>query len=69
VYGSRLPKIAELERKLIDSPAEQEVRAYFGERARTTRSACSDVAAALARERSALERIRALRAEGADCGS
>ncbi|HMT63731.1 MAG TPA: VC_2705 family sodium/solute symporter [Ottowia sp.] len=66
-YGQQLPKIEQLERKLIDSPAEQEVRAHFGERARDYAERLRDPAAALARERSALEdRIRALRAEGAD---
>ncbi|HQD15845.1 MAG TPA: VC_2705 family sodium/solute symporter, partial [Ottowia sp.] len=66
-YGQQLPKIEQLERQLIDSPAEQEVRAHFGERARDYAERLRDPAAALARERSALEdRIRALRAEGAD---
>ena len=66
-YGEQLPKIELLERGLIDSPTEQQVRAHYLERARDYGQRLRDPAAALARERAALEeRIRTLRAQGAD---
>ena len=65
--GEQLPKIELLERGLIDSPTEQQVRAHYLERARDYGQRLRDPAAALARERAALEeRIRTLRAQGAD---
>ena len=66
-YGAQLPKIERLEQALIDSPAEQQVRAAYTERAREYGERLLDPAAALAREREALEeRIRRLKAQGAD---
>ena len=66
-YGQQLSKIDRLERTLIDAPAEQQVRQHYRERARDYAERLRDPAAALASERSALEeRIRTLRAQGAD---
>lgn len=66
-YGPQLPKIAELEQRLIDSPAEQEVQAVFRQRAREYAERLKDPAAALRREREKLtERIRMLRVQGVD---
>ena len=66
-YGQQLSKIERLERTLIDAPAEQQVRQHYRERARDYAERLRDPAAALASERSALEeRIRTLRAQGAD---
>jgi len=66
-YGAQLPKIAELERQLIDSPAEQSVRAAYLWRAQDYEARLKDVESAMRQERAALEaRIRALKAEGAD---
>ncbi len=66
-YGAQLPKIAQLETQLIATPAEQQVQAHFARRARDYAERLQDPAAALARERGRLEeRIRALKAQGAD---
>ena len=66
-YGQQLPKIERLEQQLIDSPAEQEVRAAFAVRARDYAERLKDPAAALTRARDQLEeRIRMLKAQGAD---
>ena len=66
-YGQQLPKIERLEEKLIDSPAEQEVRAAFQQRAHEYAERLADPAAALQRERDMLEeRIRMLKKQGAD---
>ncbi len=66
-YGAQLPKIERLERALIDSPAEQEVRAIHRQRADEYAARLQDPAAALVRERDALEeRQRMLRVQGAD---
>ena len=66
-YGEQLPKIERLERALIDSPAEQEVRAIHLQRARDYAERLQDPAAALRRERDQLEeRIRMLRKQGVD---
>ena len=66
-YGAQLPKIDRLERALIDSPAEQEVRAIHRQRAHALAERLEDPAAALRNERERLEeRIRALRARGAE---
>jgi cation/acetate symporter len=67
VYGEQLGKIDSMERELIASPAEREVRRIYAERARDYAERLRDPAAALTRERALLdERIRALRAGGAD---
>ena len=66
-YGAQLPKIDRLERALIDSPAEQQVRAILQQRADDYAERLQNPAAALLRERERLhERIRELRARGAD---
>ena len=67
VYGTQLQKIAELEKQLIDSPAEKEVSAEFLRRARDYEARLQDINAALTRQKAAAqERIRALKAQGAD---
>ncbi len=67
VYGAQLQKISELERKLMDDPAEKEVAAVFGRRAKEYEEKLRDVESALRRDRAAAqERIRALKTQGAD---
>ncbi|MFT4195446.1 VC_2705 family sodium/solute symporter [Ottowia sp.] len=67
VYGEQLYKIELLEQELVAAPAELEVRRFYAERARDYAARLRDPAAALARERALLdERIRMLRAQGAD---
>ncbi|WP_137896669.1 VC_2705 family sodium/solute symporter [Ramlibacter sp. 2FC] len=67
VYGSQIPKIAALERKLIESPAEQQVRAEYLRRARMYEARLQNVTQAMQQERAGMEeQIRMLRAEGAD---
>jgi cation/acetate symporter len=66
-YGTQLEKISQLERSLQDDPAERQVAAIFRQRARDYEERLADVAGALARERAAArERIRSLKAQGAD---
>ena len=67
VYGAQLQKIAQLERKLADDPAEQQVAAIFLQRAHDYEARLQDIEGALQRERSAAQaRVRALKAQGAD---
>lgn len=67
VYGKQLEKIAELERQLLEAPAEKAVQAEFLRRAADYEAKLRDVETALARERAAArERIRRLKAEDAD---
>jgi cation/acetate symporter len=67
VYGEQLNKIELLELELIAAPAEVEVRRFFAERAHDYAERLRDPGAALARQRAVLdERIRMLRAQGAD---
>jgi cation/acetate symporter len=67
VYGVQLQKIAELEEKLANDPKEKEVAAIFARRAQEYEAKLADVAGALQRERAqAQERVRALKAQGAD---
>ncbi len=67
VYGAQLEKIAELERKLADDPAEQQVAAIFLQRAHDYEARLQDIEGALQRERSAAQaRVRELKAQGAD---
>lgn len=67
VYGSQLQKITQLERRLADDPAEQEVAAIYARRAREYEARLQDVEGALRRERAAAqERLRRLKAQGAD---
>ena len=66
-YGAQLPKIAQMEERLINDPAEREVRAAFAARAQEYAARLKDPATALAREHQRLnERIRTLKAQGAD---
>ena len=66
-YGAQLPKIEQLERELIDSPAEQAVRAIYQERARAYAERLQDPAAAMEADRDRLEeRVRMLKAQGSD---
>ncbi|MDO5692926.1 MAG: VC_2705 family sodium/solute symporter [Pseudomonadota bacterium] len=66
-YGAQLPKIERMESELIASRAEQQVRAIHLQRAAELAERLQDSGASLAREREALEeRIRLLRAQGAD---
>jgi cation/acetate symporter len=67
VYGEQMRKIAELEKLLIDSPAEKEVQAEFLRRADRYRAWLADPEASLRRERAAAqERIRQLKQQNAD---
>jgi cation/acetate symporter len=67
VYGKQLQKIAELEKKLEDDPAEKEVGAIYLKRAHEYEARLQDIEGALQRERAAAQaQIRALKAQGAD---
>ncbi len=67
VYGKQIQKIAELEKQLIDSPAEKQVSAEFLRRARDYEARLQDIDGALMREKAAIQdRIRQLKAQGAD---
>lgn len=67
VYGQQLPKIAELERVLIDSPAEQAVIREFSRRAADYAHKLENVAQSLDRERKARrDAIRKLTERQAD---
>lgn len=60
-YGQQLPKIAELERKLMNSPEEARVRAVFASRAAELGKKLEDVESSLQRERQELRsRLQAL---------
>lgn len=66
-YGVQLSRIEALENRLIDDPAEQEVRLEFAQRARVYEARLQDVPASLAQLRNELEaRIRELKSRGAD---
>jgi cation/acetate symporter len=61
VYGQQLEKIATMERKLVDSPAEQEVIAEYARRAEAYAQKLEDVEKSLYNERQALrDQLRAL---------
>jgi len=67
VYGKQLQKIAEIEKSLVESPAEKQVQAEYKRRAAEYEARLANVEAALQREREAArERIRQLKAQGAD---
>jgi cation/acetate symporter len=67
VYGQQLERITELEKTLVDSPAEKQVQAEFLRRAEQYRQWLADPETSLRRERSAAqERIRQLKAQNAD---
>jgi cation/acetate symporter len=67
VYGAQIQKITELERKLAQDPAEQEVARVFEARAREYERKLQNIEAALQEERSiAQDRVRRLKALDAD---
>jgi cation/acetate symporter len=67
VFGKQLDKIAQLERQLVEDPKEKEVQAEYLRRAERYRLWLTDIEGSLERERTAAqERIRRLKAEGAD---
>ncbi len=67
VYGEQLGKIAQLEQKLLDSPAEKEVQDEFARRAREYAVWLQDVEGTLKRQRVATqERVRTLKSQNAD---
>lgn len=67
VYGKQLQKIAEIEKTLMDSPAEKQVQAEYKRRAAEYEARLANVEVALQREREGVrERIRQLKAQGAD---
>ncbi len=67
VYGEQMRKIGEIERRLIDSPAEKLVQEEFLRRADRYREWLADPLPALQRERTVIqERIRQLKAQNAD---
>ncbi|MGV3573470.1 MAG: VC_2705 family sodium/solute symporter [Ramlibacter sp.] len=69
VYGEQLRKIGELEKQLMESPAEKQVQAEFLRRADRYQAWLAEPEVALRRERAAAqERIRRLKAENADSG-
>ncbi len=67
VYGKQLQKIAEIEKTLIDSPAEKQVQAEYKRRAVEYEARLLNVGESLRRERAAAQqRIRQLKAQNAD---
>ncbi len=67
VYGKQLQKIAEIEKTLVDSPAEKQVQAEYKRRAAEYEARLADVDTSLRRERAAAQqRIRQLKAQNAD---
>ena len=67
VYGEQVRKIEQLERQLMESPAEKQVQAEFMRRAGEYQVWLSDIDNSLRRERAAAqERIRQLKAQDAD---
>ena len=67
VVGSQLTQIDAIERRLVEDPRERQVQAEYLQRAEQYRARLADVDRALERERAAAQqRIRALKAEGAD---
>jgi cation/acetate symporter len=67
VYGEQLRKIAEIEKTLIDSPAEKEVQAEYKRRAAEYEVRLRDIDGSLRRERAAAQqRVRELKTQNAD---
>ena len=67
VYGTQLPAIAEIEKRLMDDPAELEVRREYAQRAKVYASRLQDVEGAIETLRQELEgKIQQLNAQGAD---
>jgi len=70
VYGQQLARIEAIEKKLIDDPAEIEVRQEFARRARVFETRLEDVERAMVELRQELEeKIRVLKAQSADYAS
>ena len=70
VYGTQLSAIAAIEKRLMDDPAELEVRHEYAQRAKLYASRLQDVDAAINALRQELEeKIRTLKAQGADFAS
>jgi cation/acetate symporter len=66
-YGAQLSAIASIEKRLMDDPAELEVRREYAQRAKIYASRLQDVDAAMVDLRQELEeKIRLLKAQGAD---
>ena len=67
VYGKQLQKITEIEKTLIDSPAEKQVQHEYKRRAAEYEARLSNLGESLRRERAAAQqRIRQLKAQNAD---
>jgi cation/acetate symporter len=67
VYGQQIRKIAEMEKTLMESPAEKQVQAEYKRRAAEYASRLVEVEVAVKRERAAAQqRIRQLKAQNAD---
>jgi len=67
VYGKQLQKITEIEKQLIDSPAEKQVQAEYKRRAAEYQARLSNIDESLRTERAAAQqRIRQLKAQNAD---
>jgi cation/acetate symporter len=67
VYGSQLQKITEIEKQLMDSPAEKQVQAEYKRRAAEYAVRLADIDQSLRRERAAAQqRIRQLKMQNAD---
>ena len=67
VYGAQLSAIASIEKRLMDDPAELEVRREYAQRAKLYAMRLQDVDAAMVDLRQELEeKIRLLKAQGAD---
>jgi cation/acetate symporter len=67
VYGDQLRKIADIEKTLIDSPAEKQVQAEFKRRAAQYEARLADVEGSMRIERGQMQqRIRQLKTDNAD---
>jgi cation/acetate symporter len=67
VYGQQIRKIAEMEKTLMESPAEKQVQAEYKRRAAEYESRLAEVEVAVKRERAAAQqRIRQLKAQNVD---
>ena len=67
VYGQQLPRISELESRVANDPAEQEVARIYLQRARDYEARLRDVEGSLRRDREAAQaRVRELKQQGAD---
>jgi cation/acetate symporter len=67
VYGKQLQKITEIEKTLVDSPAEKQVQQEYRRRAAMYEARLANIGESLSRERAAAQqRIRQLKAQNAD---